>query len=966
MTLVCLGAMVMAGKPNIAPMGSNILNVHLVAHTHDDVGWLKTVDEYYYGANMSIQTAGVQYTLDSVVTGLLQNPERRFIYVEIAFFMRWWREQTPATQKSVTELVRNGQLEFINGGWCMNDEATTYYDDIIDQMTLGHQFINENFGVTPKIGWHIDPFGHSNAQSAIFGNIGFDAFIIGRMDYQDIDWRLQDKQMEFMWRGSRSNPEYQVFTSVLRAMYCTPSGFNFEGGDDPIQDDPNLFNVNIQERAEAFIAVAQEYSTHYQSNNVLVPMGCDFAYMNANMYFKNLDKLIAYINANPQYNMNLLYSTPSIYIDAVNAANLTWNVKTDDLFPYADGPYSYWTGYFVSRPALKGYVRQTNALLHVTEQLMVTSQSSIPNVQSMFPQVEVLREAQGVAQHHDAVAGTEQQHVAYDYAQRLSIGQYSAYSVLNTVVGQLLAGTSSNPIPSMSFCPLLNESSCPVLDYLVFNTSVPVVLYNSLSWTRYEYVNLPVPIAQVSVSNNNGAIKSQTTVELDGSAWVTFVAEVPPMGYATYIIAPAQAEETTAADVAEAATPSVHDSQIVLQNPFISVRFDATTGAIVSITNVTSGTYINVTQQFMTYAPSVGDSVSDQCDGAYIFRPVNQEPTAYTTTNPTVSVVNGPEVSTITRFWNENMVQIFRLYANAYFLEVEETVGPIDISDGLGKEVVTRYNTSLNTNNTWYSDSNGMEMQQRIINYRPSWNYTVMQPTSGNYVPLNAITYLQDTNQNLQLTFITDRSRSCASLGNGELEMMLHRRTLMDDGRGVGEPMNESTQIITTTRIVFHQINNDAQSFYRPLALAHQHPLFPVFTTTTYSSNVWSSMYQGTYSPLNYDLPQGIRLLTLQWLDNSDSAIVLRLQNIYAIDGQDTVDTQTISVDITTIFAFYQVTSVTEMNLSATMKLAAVNRLNWNTNSANVKPVQPSLNGDFTVQISPMDVRTYIITLESN
>jgi len=140
-----------------------VLNVHIVPHTHDDVGWLKTVDEYYTGQNNSIQHAGVRYILDSVVRSLAEDPERKFVYAEQAFFQRWWAQQTAEVQALTRRLVRAGQLQFINGGWCMHDEAAPHYVDMIDQTTLGHRLLLEQFNVTPC-------FATLCVQSAVLGD----------------------------------------------------------------------------------------------------------------------------------------------------------------------------------------------------------------------------------------------------------------------------------------------------------------------------------------------------------------------------------------------------------------------------------------------------------------------------------------------------------------------------------------------------------------------------------------------------------------------------------------------------------------------------------------------------------------------------------------------------------------------------------------------------------------------------
>lgn len=68
--------------------------VHLVPHTHDDVGWLKTVDMYYSGAGNEVQNAQVHLILSTVIEELLKDPAKRFTYVEIKFFEMWWNHQT--------------------------------------------------------------------------------------------------------------------------------------------------------------------------------------------------------------------------------------------------------------------------------------------------------------------------------------------------------------------------------------------------------------------------------------------------------------------------------------------------------------------------------------------------------------------------------------------------------------------------------------------------------------------------------------------------------------------------------------------------------------------------------------------------------------------------------------------------------------------------------------------------------
>jgi hypothetical protein len=83
-------------------------------------------------------------------------------------------------------------------------------------------------------------------------------------------------------------------------------------------------------------------------------------------------------------------------------------------------------------------------------------------------------------------------------------------------------------------------------------------------------------------------------------------------------------------------------------------------------------------------------------------------------------------------------------------LEIESFVDSIPIDDGVGKEVTINIKTSINNQHEFYTDANGLEMQKRKINYRPTWKLNVSEPVSGNYYPINAMISINNSETKLR------------------------------------------------------------------------------------------------------------------------------------------------------------------------------------------------------------------------
>ena len=69
---------------------------------------------------------------------MLKDPKKKMSQCEMKYFSMWWKYQTDDMKDKVRDLVKQGRIEFVGGGWGSHDEATTNYDDQINNMYIGH------------------------------------------------------------------------------------------------------------------------------------------------------------------------------------------------------------------------------------------------------------------------------------------------------------------------------------------------------------------------------------------------------------------------------------------------------------------------------------------------------------------------------------------------------------------------------------------------------------------------------------------------------------------------------------------------------------------------------------------------------------------------------------------------------------------------------------------------------------
>ncbi|GFN89313.1 alpha-mannosidase [Plakobranchus ocellatus] len=806
------------------------LKVFIVPHSHQDPGWLETFDGYYHSYTTK--------TLHNIVTYLSKNPTWKFIWSEVAFLEKWFNEPS-SPRKQFKELVSNGQLEIVTGGWVMADEAVTHFTALLDQLVEGHLWLKQNLGILPNVSWSVDPFGHSPTMPYLLKKAGIDKMVIQRVHFGIKRHLAQRRQLEFMWRQAwdsdgKTDILCHMMPFLLYAIHyscgpdphvCCQFDFHREQCLSGSKRVPvvTVNKDNIRKLAWSMWEQFQKKAHLYQSNILLVPHGDDFRYTSQEEWLKqfgNLNKLMDYINKNQDMNMQVQFGTLSDYFNALARdtakSKLAFPSMSGDFLPYNDRDDQYWTGFYSNRPLYKYMSRILQAKLRITE-ILCTMTFAQPLLGANFTSrnsTSVLvsaRRTLALFQHHDAITGTSRRYVMEDYWHRLRSAIKDVNNLLATLNYYWMTNVKLKPkatkerlssvFMSDDWSSLENQPRLKI-SHSEGTWHVIVTNPHTIAWTS------PVTVRTINpslVKTKNGTlIPSQCNPvlgpemqPLQGLYDIVFLADVAPLSMRKYQIVENSDKInfaritifgkhlSTNSFVSEFEPRKSTKPVIEIENTQLKAAFSSCTGTLQSTLRKTDQTVYQTEIKLMTYSTGSWSNPFRDSSGAYIFMPrghAQEVESVY----PNIVVMQGPVASTV----------LAKLPGLRHAVTLYNTEGPIgaglhidnvvNISSQKwnNKEFVMRLETNVYPPDfDWCVDLNGYQM------HRKKWRAKFL--VQGNYHPMSSMAYIEDE-QLSRITLIASHSHGASTQTPGWLEVILDRRLMQDDWRGLKQGVHDN------------------------------------------------------------------------------------------------------------------------------------------------------------------------------
>ncbi|MEG5065554.1 alpha-mannosidase [Microcoleus sp. B3-A4] len=176
--------------------------IYLVGHAHLDLAWLWPVPETWQAA---------QRTFESVLKLQSEFPDLIFCHSTPALYA-WMEEHRPDLFAAIKKQVAAGCWEVVGGMWVEPDLNLISAESMVRQVFYGQRYAKEKFGELMRVAWLPDTFGFGWQLPQILGQGGVDYFVTQKLRWNDT---TEFPHGAFWWEGLDGTKIFSMMSAPI-------------------------------------------------------------------------------------------------------------------------------------------------------------------------------------------------------------------------------------------------------------------------------------------------------------------------------------------------------------------------------------------------------------------------------------------------------------------------------------------------------------------------------------------------------------------------------------------------------------------------------------------------------------------------------------------------------------------------------------------------------------------------------